>query len=221
LTWPLVRKNGFTPDVQMPEMDGYAATAEIRRWEQEEVDRPRTPIIAMTANALEGDREKAIEAGMDDYLPKPVKLEELGAVLGHWVLEAEGMLPDHEEAKLGKTTAETEEPLERAVVENLRELGGQEMLSELSEMFLNGASSALRDLKEAIQSEESPSVERTAHTLKGSSGNMGAKRMAELCAELQDAGTSGDLSCAPELLERLEAEFERVRPALEAELARG
>lgn len=84
------------------------------------------------------------------------------------------------------------------------------MLSELSEMFLDDASSALRDLKEAIESEDLPLVERTAHTLKGSSGNMGAKRMAGLCAELQDAGVSrGELSRAPELLGRLEAEVEK------------
>jgi CheY-like chemotaxis protein len=169
-------------DVQMPEMDGYEATAELRRREEEEGQGRRTPIIAMTANALEGDRERAIEAGMDDYLPKPVTREELGAVLERWIPEGEA----------------------------LPELGGQEMLSELSEMFLDDASSALRDLKEAIESEDLPLVERTAHTLKGSSGNMGAKRMARICAELQDAGVSrGELSRAPELLGRLEAEVEK------------
>ncbi|MCA1687812.1 MAG: Hpt domain-containing protein, partial [Actinobacteria bacterium] len=139
-------------------------------------------------------------------------------VLERWVPE-EGALPDHEVAKVGKTTVETEDPLDRAVLENLRELGGQEMLSELSQMFVNDASSALRDLKEATECEDPPSVKRVAHTLRGSSGNMGAKRMAALCAELQDAGASGDLSRVPGLLERLQEEFGRVRPALEAEIA--
>ncbi len=208
-------------DVQMPEMDGYEATAEIRRRE-EGTDR-RTPIIAMTANAMEGDREKTLEAGMDDYVPKPVKPEQLGRVLARWVSrdEKKDEAPAGALGVVGNGSGPQEEqdPLDRAVVESLRELGGDEMLSELTEVFLEDTSSGLAALKEASETGDAEAIERVAHTLKGSAGNMGAKRMAAICSELQDAGESGDLSGASELLVGLKAEFERVRPALEAERA--
>jgi HPt (histidine-containing phosphotransfer) domain-containing protein len=111
--------------------------------------------------------------------------------------------------------------LDSAVVETLRELGGPEMISELSQMFFEDTSSSLAALKEAAESGDAPTVRRVAHTLKGSSGNMGAKRMAALCAELEGVGVSGDLARGPKLIEQLEGEFGRVRPALEAETDNG
>jgi two-component system sensor histidine kinase/response regulator len=203
-------------DVQMPGMNGYEATAEIRRREEKR-DR-RTPIIAMTANAMQGDRETALEAGMDDYVPKPVRREELEAVLKRWIPEegAGAAIPEGDD-ELTVATEGTEGPLDRNVIESLRELGGSEMLSELGQMFFDDARSSLATLRKALEEGDASTVERVAHTLKGSSGNMGAPRMASLCAKLQDAGASGDLSSSSELLERLEVEFERVRPALEAE----
>jgi PAS domain S-box-containing protein len=211
-------------DVQMPEMDGYEATAVIRR--REKIQGRRTPIIAMTANAMQGDREKALGAGMDDYIPKPVKPKELKAVLERWipqqgpsklempatVLDADPTIPDEAEA-----------PLDESVLESLRELQGEgepDILRELIALFLDDIPPQLAALREAIAGDDAHSVERIAHTLKGSSGNMGAKRMVAICSELQDVGASGNLSNAPELLERLGGEFGRVRTALEAEIAR-
>jgi len=118
------------------------------------------------------------------------------------------------------TPEDTEDPLDRAAIDNLLEMGGSELLSELAEMFSGETSSALPALREAATASDTQSVERVAHTLKGSSGNMGAQKMSAICAELEDVGASGDLSRAPELLERLEEESGRVRTALEAELAR-
>ena len=206
-------------DVQMPKMDGYEATAEIRRCEQ--VSGGHTPTIAMTANAMESDREQAFEAGMDDFVPKPVKPGELEAVLGRWILEEETAAATAPAAADGsRAPEEIEDPIDRATLESLSELGGSEMLSELTEMFFEDARSGIDAIRDSVERGDAQSVERTAHTLKGSSGNMGAQRMAALCGKLRDAGVSGDLTHALELLEGLEVEFGRVRPALEAEVAR-
>ncbi|MDQ4128228.1 MAG: PAS domain S-box protein [Actinomycetota bacterium] len=206
-------------DVQMPEMDGYEATAEIRR--REGGAGRRTPIIAMTANAMQRDREKALATGMNDYLPKPVRGEELAKVLDRWV--ARGGAGDSEAATNGplatEPNADTEDrPLDPGVLAGLRELGDAELLSELARIFLDDTSSRLAALREAIEDGDAPAVERAAHTLKGSSGNMGATKMANICSRLQEAGASGDLSRVPGLPKALEEEFERVRLALEAEV---
>jgi CheY-like chemotaxis protein/HPt (histidine-containing phosphotransfer) domain-containing protein len=211
-------------DVQMPEMDGIEATAEIRRREREAAsagqDEDRTvPIIAMTANAMQGDREKVLAAGMNDYLAKPVRQEELNEVLGRWVSREKDSVVSSD----GTPAAQPKRPengnaLDPEVVASLRELGDAELLTELADMFFGDASSRLGDLREAVEAGDAAGVNRLAHTLKGSSGNMGATRMAAICAELQDVGASGDLGAAPGLLKQLEEEFGRVRPALEAEV---
>ncbi len=207
-------------DVQMPEMDGYEATAEIRKREESQEDW-HTPVIAVTANALAGDREKALDAGMDDYLSKPVKTEELETVLGRWTLQPDVKAPVPEEATDGSASpGGITDPLDQSVLEGLRELGGPELLTELAELFLEDVSGQLEAMREAIEGDDALSVERVAHTLKGSCENMGATRIAALCAEIEEIGGSGDLARSSESLERIRAEFDRVRPALEAELSK-
>ena len=214
-------------DVQMPEMDGYEATAEIRRREAARAwggEHHSTPIIAMTANAMQGDREKALAAGMDDYLPKPVRQESLEEVLDRWVSreDAAAVSAAAGDGRRDLTaSAGNGQALDPAVLAGLRELGDAELLAELAGMFFDDAASRLEDLRQAVAEGDAGAVERVAHTLKGSSGNIGAARMAAICAELQGVGSSGDLARAGELLGRLEEEFGRVRPALEAEVEGG
>ncbi len=199
-------------DVQMPEMDGYEATAEIRRREGAQ---GRIPIIAMTANAMQGDREKAIEAGMDDYLTKPVRREDLDAVLRRWIPHPEQEPPAHEDGG-------PEVPaVDLSVLESRRgpqRDGEPDKLARIVLLFMEDVPPRLESMRQAVGRGEAQSVEETAHLLKGGSGYMGATRMAEICARLQEGASSGALAHAPDLLDELEEEFQRVCPALESAL---
>ena len=195
-------------DVQMPNLDGYEATAEIRHRESE--SGRRTPIIAMTANALQGDREKALEAGMDDYIAKPVRTGELREVLQRWVSVEEE--PDGENSN-GSAI------LDPSVLENLKDLdedGEQSLIGELAGIFLEDAGSHLDTLRKAIDEGDANSVKEASHALKGSSGSIGAYRVQEACVSLQEAAESEELRQTLELLGQLEKELERARPELVA-----
>jgi len=166
---------------------------------------------------MQGDREKAIGAGMDDYVSKPVSRKELGAVLGRWVSGTPAYrVPGAEDGE-----SHAEGPLDRKVITGLRGLQGEDetdIVAELAGMFLDDARQRLSALEEAVLGDDAPVVERLAHTLKGSSANMGARAMSDLCMRLEDAGASGDLSQGFRLLTRLKEEFVRVDRAFEAEI---
>ena len=200
-------------DCQMPEMDGYEATTEIRR---REGDSRHTTIIALTANALSGDRDRCLSAGMDDYISKPVKQEELGAIL------------DIYSASPSRGSGESAEPREEshisvidlgvlASIRGLGDGGDSDPLSELIDLFLDDSAARLASLRNARKANDSRAFYRAAHTLKGSSGNMGARRMASICDYLEDAGRKGSLEGLGPLLNALEEEFASVTRALEAE----
>src|SRR5215211_7099277 len=187
-------------DVQMPEMDGYEATAEIR---QREGSEHHTPVIAMTADAMQGDREKALAAGMDDYIAKPVKREELDSVLERWIPQ-----PEQEPTALDLSVLESRR--------GPQEGGGPDKLARIVGLFIDDVPLRLEELRLAVERGEAQKVEETAHMLKGGSGYMGAVHMAEICAEIQELGASSELARAPDLLDALEAEFRHIRPALRA-----
>jgi HPt (histidine-containing phosphotransfer) domain-containing protein len=205
-------------------MDGHEATAEIRRREATLAWRGEyhsIPIIAMTANAMQGDREETLAAGMDDYVSKPVDPKGLDAVLRRWISGAEASSVTEGEAGGAAPPAGDADPLDRNVLAGLRDLQGEgepDILKELGEMFLEDAPGQLEALRGAVSRGDAQSVLRVAHALRGSCGNMGAGRMSEISARLEDVGASNDLARAPDLLSRLEAEFARVRPALQAEM---
>jgi PAS domain S-box-containing protein len=191
-------------DCQMPEMDGYAATVEIRRreWEQGAAAR-RTPIIAMTANALQGDAEKCLAAGMDDYIAKPVVASHLEAVLTRWGVQAEPSVPG--------------EAVDENTLTALRDPQGEgqpDILAEVIAVYLRDTPPRLAALHEAVARADAAALRREAHTLKGSSSQIGAMQMARLCADLEDQAGTTDLAGALETLCRLDEAFDWVRARL-------
>ncbi len=230
-------------DCQMPVMDGLNATAEIRR--REGYDR-HTPIIAVTANAMQGERERCLDAGMDDYLAKPVKKQELADALARWITHRPGKTSSaNGNAAKPKSDARTERDADRppengdlngtAKAENadafseaviserlaqLREECGAEMVAGFIEVFVGDTSKRLTRLRDLTAQQDSTAVEREAHSLKGSCANLGAERMASLCEQLEAEAESGSLTRAKEFLERLDYEFKRLKPLVEIEKVR-
>ncbi|HEX6160177.1 MAG TPA: response regulator [Thermoanaerobaculia bacterium] len=186
-------------DCQMPDMDGFDATREIRR-----VEKGHTPIIALTANALEGDRERCLAAGMDDYLCKPVIEAELQAVLARWVDE-------------GGSSRSSEPVLDPQVLQNLRELGGgtDEVIQEIALLYTRDAPGRLAAIRDAIVRQDAEALASAAHAFKSSSGNIGATRMSELTATLEALGNAGSLAGADGLARELADEYARVERALQ------
>ena len=193
-------------DCQMPEMDGYAATAEIRRREREQgAAARRTPIIAMTAHALEGDAEKCLAAGMDDYIPKPVTVQQLEAALTRWRPQTGQRTPD-----------EAVDANALAALRDLQGAGRPDLLAELIAVYLRDTPPRLTALHEAVARADAEALRRAAHSLKGSSSQIGAVQIARLCAELEGQVRTADLTGAPDTLRRLDEAFDRVRAHLQA-----
>ena len=189
-------------DCQMPELDGYAATRAIRK---QEGNSKHTRIIAMTANALKGDRERCLAAGMDDYISKPINL-----------LELEQILQSQPKSAVASTEGEGS-LLNPQRLADLAELGDEpSWLEGILTRFLEDSRARLSSLRQAIQCDEAEKVGEIAHTLKGSSANIGAEAMAQLSRDLQDLGRSGSLDGAEALLQQLEQTLTQTAAALEA-----
>lgn len=219
--WASFSYDAVLMDCRMPEMDGFRATAAIRR---QETSSARIPIIAMTADAMEGDRLKCLQAGMDDYVSKPVSLELLAAALERWIPSADPRPKPHAppaqssaERQVGQ---EDESSLDEAVIAGLRELEngrGKDRMSGLVSLFLQDAESNLGRLRHGVEQEDEQTIVNTSHTLAGSAATFGARRMAELCAHLKTLVSRGGPEAVRETLVGIETEFARVRTALPLE----
>ena len=201
-------------DVQMPGLDGFEVARRIRAREQ---GGRRTPIVAMTASAMKGDRERCLAGGMDDYVAKPVTPDTLDAALRRWVSVARPAVPT---ASPGPGAAASG-VLDEATVATLMSLDDDgTLMDELVATFLGLVPGRLASIREAARKQDAAGLARTAHALGGSCANLGCRLMANLCAELEVLGRSGSVAGALELLTALEAEGAEVRPQLLALPAR-
>jgi signal transduction histidine kinase/DNA-binding response OmpR family regulator/HPt (histidine-containing phosphotransfer) domain-containing protein len=212
-------------DCQMPVMDGFAATSEIRR-EEQDAGRPRTlPIIAITANALQGDREACLAAGMDDYLSKPFTQAQLAGVIGRWIALPLSSSVHHDQA-VPTLPPEAREVIQRDVInaralENIRALsqqGGDALVRKVIAAYVGDVPQHLRTLRQAVGGEDADTLRRVAHSLKSASANVGAETLAHLCKDLEQMGRNASVKGAATLLTDMEEEFQAVRQSLNAML---
>ena len=191
-------------DVQMPEMDGLEATAAIRA--REAGTDAHLPIIAMTAHAMKGDRERCLAAGMDAYVTKPIRPDELFEAIDA-VTEASG-------SRSEKPASATERVLDRAAA--LAQMDGDaHLLAEMAGLLLQDCPKQLSAIRAAVAHDDTKLVERAAHKLKGSLGIFGAKEGFEAALCLETMAGGGDLTRADETLGVLEEALKRLTPVLE------
>ena len=202
-------------DMQMPRMDGLEATRTIRLREQQTGG--HVPIVAMTANAMAGDRERCLEAGMDDYVSKPVRKEALFRAFDRLKALLPLLEAPAEEAGDDSEAAE-ESILEAATLEELKTLeeSGVFSLQEIVDLFGQEGSKNLAGMRRALAEENAPDLTREAHSLKGSSRNLGAVRLGDICEEMENLGKASAFEAASALQDRVAAAFEAARGALVA-----
>lgn len=199
-------------DMQMPEMDGVQATAQIRK--KEMVTGAHVPIIAMTAHAMKGDRERFLEAGTDEYISKPLQSEKLFETIEDVIASIRSKTESSRE-KQGATLQPTfpEQVLDKAELLD-RTQGDIDLLKQMVDLFFDNFPRLLSRLQDAISRGNSKDLECTAHTLKGSVGNFAARRAIEAALALEDLGRRNDMSHAGQALAALESEIARLKPVL-------
>jgi CheY-like chemotaxis protein len=217
-------------DVMMPEMGGLQATRVIRERQGDQIKFPnyKTPIIivAMTANAMQGDREECLAAGMDDYLPKPVRPEDVRTIIERWGATAvttapvpsPAAQPPAEAAQPAPVPPETaaaapaaeEPPVDMARLADFTD-GDPENLRELVTLYINQTSGQIEQLEAAVRADQAQEVRRVAHSCAGASATCGMVKLVPLLRELERQGYEGKLTSATELYDQVVKEFDRIR----------
>jgi two-component system sensor histidine kinase/response regulator len=202
-------------DLQMPLMDGFEATRAIRD-PQSAVRNRRVPIVAMTAHALKGDRERCLDAGMDDYLTKPVDPKKLAKVTEHWVGRSSDDAP-------AVVPAVIVEPVKAPIIFDrpglvARTMEDEDLLQEVVSCFLEDTPRLIDGLKAHIRSGDSAAAGAQAHGLKGAAANVGGVALSETAAEMERAGRAGRLEALAALMPELERQFARLRDRMQEDL---
>ena len=219
-------------DCQMPELDGYETAREIRRLEADRKlgNRPPTFVIALTANAMAGDREKCLAAGMDEFLTKPLDLDQLPSVLNRAV-GAPSLLPTETPSPIStlarpiSQTSEASRPdsmpiLDPSLLDSLRTLrfdGEPDPVTEIIDLFLRDTPSRLEEAIASFHRRNATGVQEAAHTLKGSANNLGARRLGAAAGRLENQASTGRWDLIDELLQAATTELQLLIPELESQ----
>ena len=206
-------------DCQMPVMDGFAATAAIRRHEQQCQPVRVLPIIAITANALQGDRESCLAAGMSDYLSKPFTQQNLSDTMARWITLPLAVLAQAQPlaplARLHRAVLKSD--VNSDALDHIRAIdNGDTLLQKVIHAYLDDTPQQLSTLRHAIAARNSVSLLQAAHRLKSGSANIGAERLARLCRELESTGRNNQFDDALYVLADMDQEFQSVRDWLSA-----
>ena len=199
-------------DVQMPEMDGFEATAAIRERERETGG--RIPILALTAHAMKGDRERCLAGGMDGYLAKPIEAQELYDAVERLASRVPPAEAKEVEASAQSALFDQEGALRRTG-------GSREVLQELVKLFLKESPRLMQSIRDAIAHSDGAELQHAAHTLKGSAGVVGAQSTVDAAWTLERMGEGGDLGGVDQAWALLERQLEQLVPALTALAERG
>jgi two-component system, sensor histidine kinase and response regulator len=202
-------------DAQMPEMDGYTATKIIR---ERELNKGHIPIIALTAAAMQEEREQCFAAGMDDFLAKPLKKEKLAETIAHW-LNISGVSSDSQ-ALDPNSADEGELTVDMTVISDLKELSREtnsDMFGELVDIFLSTTPETITSILTSLDKGDIEQIQKSAHSLVGSCGNLGIIRMSNLARKIEQISKAGAIEGVDALLEELQAELNRVTLILQEE----
>jgi len=198
----------------MPVMDGYSATRALRVREKESGSR-RLPIIALTANALAEDRQKCLDAGMDDFVSKPFSRDELQVALMRWQTSSSGVfevpLPAASSEPANDPNVHEDPVIDRSALDQISELdpGDEgELLNSIIDTYVENAEVLMLELSESVRDEALEDAVRAAHSLKSSSANVGARRFASLCAAMEKNGRNGSLQSVAANIDKAWKEYE-------------
>jgi two-component system sensor histidine kinase/response regulator len=205
-------------DCMMPNMDGYEATVEIRH--REAGSNRRTPIIALTADTTDGARERCLAAGMDDYLAKPFKLDQIRAMLTTW-LSPSGLAVRRDHLAVVPILPSSDEPIDYKVLNSLGQLqreGRPDIVQEMINLFFNAATDLLKDLKEGAATRDAELLHHASHALKSTSASVGAVILSSRCKVLEMMAQSGIVSDAALIVGAILEDYRAVEIALSARL---
>jgi PAS domain S-box-containing protein len=214
-------------DVQMPEMDGLEATRQIRKAEGKHPSAfAHIPIIAMTAHAMQGDRERCLEAGMNDYVTKPVDPRALAEALEKWLPKeaattahqargkAEGCVPGEADAGDPATAGDPDTPVFDRAGMLARMMDDEDLARTVIEAFLDDVPKQIEALRGYLEAGDAPGAERQAHTIKGASANLGGEALRAVAFEMEWAAKAGDLDGVKACTADLEAQFDALKEAM-------